>query len=1084
MSSPDDFEHALWSNAFYSSPAVLTELSSSNHLNTLKKSVNMASLPLSRLLAAHLAASDASNDTENIPLRTSLMKVSPSMKALESKLNAPKSAPPQTIIEDDELVATPAASAANTGPAADGPSANTAFFDQPGNRVLALSLATFHTAKSSDTLNRMPTNTSSVETVQHAVDDATPRLDGANHTSSFYSTLNDDDIPPSSPSTHTADNAPDAVFSQSGASRHSSQSSDPQVKSKRYSRLVPAANAPSGPALPPKDTSRARANRSALLEPAQPPLVPEKPPQKVRSMLDAPFVAKKTADLTQDTQSSPSLKKSSVFGTPQSNRPAARTPESTKQAQADAAMPREPVRSSTMGDLGRLAALLGSEKPVNTKRFTFRGLFKIKSKNHSLSKLKDEDPDEPSKPVKILSKSFSTLNLASFLKKQDDKNQKPAPAKPKKLFGRRKSEVLQPSALPNLQAQPEPKVDSQPQISASPVIPAYKDSATIQSYSPVMPQVQHSATKEPHTPMQTQSVFSTDTPATDTLNPKEQTIREVEDSDYLPNLDDTAEFDINPPEIRETRQPEQESPYFLQNYLDSPPEIGKSDQFGSPFAVTFEPEKTKRDHLSPSMTPSSIAPRSPARSSRSFNEQLVGEALFPKSLDAHEVESIVSLERSRSMKSIRSNKRSSFLNYNGSDENIILGGDVGVMRQGSMKRSGSILKSSLSLQSLRAEVMILIDNAFDDVTDEPDSTQENHSTLSAGENYGDFIEFTDFIDIDDLDFSNSPLLSPEMSQTAIASPPPEDTQQAESAQSEYEFGLHLLEEYYRDGSSANSPQPPLTSNSEVVEEPEVVVVVSASSPEVEPAVNQPSTTPESPRPLTSDSPLSNAYTFAMEGPKSRDAPVSGPRPISMSFKGFNGSAFKDKQLVASGSHQLMQMDLDSPNDSSAVGQGFGSSDEDDSDEDLDSYANYFDQAASKSQPKKPESAESRRQQHMKQVLDLQPPPSSMPFHHNRIPSISDHSNTSSPKLLSSFISKMRKSPMGLPKVTPSRATVKFSLRIVLYDTYHHDEYDRHPEIATCNQLTPMLAQQIKEELNELKATMEVHEDSICYTQFF
>lgn len=61
--------------------------------------------------------------------------------------------------------------------------------------------------------------------------------------------------------------------------------------------------------------------------------------------------------------------------------------------------------------------------------------------------------------------------------------------------------------------------------------------------------------------------------------------------------------------------------------------------------------------------------------------------------------------------------------------------------------------------------------------------------------------------------------------------------------------------------------------------------------------------------------------------------------------------------------------------------------------------------------------------------------------------------------------------------------VKFSPRIVLFDTYTEDEYDRHPYIATCNQLTPQLAQMIKQELNELKSEMEIHEDSMCYTHF-
>ena len=62
--------------------------------------------------------------------------------------------------------------------------------------------------------------------------------------------------------------------------------------------------------------------------------------------------------------------------------------------------------------------------------------------------------------------------------------------------------------------------------------------------------------------------------------------------------------------------------------------------------------------------------------------------------------------------------------------------------------------------------------------------------------------------------------------------------------------------------------------------------------------------------------------------------------------------------------------------------------------------------------------------------------------------------------------------------------VKFSSQIVLYETYGELEYDRHPDSATCNQLTPQLAQMIKDELNELKAEMDIHEDSMCNTHFF
>lgn len=71
-----------------------------------------------------------------------------------------------------------------------------------------------------------------------------------------------------------------------------------------------------------------------------------------------------------------------------------------------------------------------------------------------------------------------------------------------------------------------------------------------------------------------------------------------------------------------------------------------------------------------------------------------------------------------------------------------------------------------------------------------------------------------------------------------------------------------------------------------------------------------------------------------------------------------------------------------------------------------------------------------------------------------------------------------------PSVNKGSKTVEFSSKITLYDVYAEDEYDRKPDIATCNQLTPQLAQRIRVELNELKSEMEVHEDSRCYTHFF
>ena len=70
-----------------------------------------------------------------------------------------------------------------------------------------------------------------------------------------------------------------------------------------------------------------------------------------------------------------------------------------------------------------------------------------------------------------------------------------------------------------------------------------------------------------------------------------------------------------------------------------------------------------------------------------------------------------------------------------------------------------------------------------------------------------------------------------------------------------------------------------------------------------------------------------------------------------------------------------------------------------------------------------------------------------------------------------FMSALRfrgdsKSVPGTPNTMKRNAT--FSPRIQFHDTWPSGEYDRRGEIATCNRLTPMLAQQIKEELNTFK----------------
>lgn len=46
--------------------------------------------------------------------------------------------------------------------------------------------------------------------------------------------------------------------------------------------------------------------------------------------------------------------------------------------------------------------------------------------------------------------------------------------------------------------------------------------------------------------------------------------------------------------------------------------------------------------------------------------------------------------------------------------------------------------------------------------------------------------------------------------------------------------------------------------------------------------------------------------------------------------------------------------------------------------------------------------------------------------------------------------------------------IVFSPRIQFHETWPSGEYDRRGEIATCNRLTPLLAQQIREEINNFK----------------
>ncbi|CAG7929960.1 unnamed protein product [Penicillium olsonii] len=80
-----------------------------------------------------------------------------------------------------------------------------------------------------------------------------------------------------------------------------------------------------------------------------------------------------------------------------------------------------------------------------------------------------------------------------------------------------------------------------------------------------------------------------------------------------------------------------------------------------------------------------------------------------------------------------------------------------------------------------------------------------------------------------------------------------------------------------------------------------------------------------------------------------------------------------------------------------------------------------------------------------------------------------------------FNSESKSAPMTPHSV--GNRNIVFSPRIQFHETWPSGEYDRRGEIATCNRLTPLLAQQIREEINNFKMEMEVHENSKIYTHF-
>ncbi|QWU89449.1 hypothetical protein CA3LBN_003772 [Candidozyma haemuli] len=1137
-------EEALWNNSFYSSSAHISQSSSANHISTLRRSVALPHSTSSNSIAAGTLDGAAEKDVLN--QRTSFMSASPSMKALESIMNgkeAPKENIPESIQEEEEPSPVPPASVF------DKPAFN-ANYTYSGSRVSLhkpppdASTSTFHTAKSTESVDASPErhrHSSSISTIgESGYSMGTPKLDPP---ASFYTVKRP-----------TKDFSPQ-LLTVSGPRKNSESDQDTTAVEEPDYSTYPALSAstatlPQTKDLPQPPPEQKTAPASPVppvksLLPAEPEAL-QPPFQLAAQPAQTPAKPKTSATATGSPRPSPkksvsanavSKLSSSAFGTPKSSMSLHNDLKSERSNRPTQPSSRSPIRSSTMGDIH--AAAERKPEPAS-KRFSFRGLFKKKSS------------DSPSKPAKLKAKSFSTPSFSALREVKEPKEPKEPKAKkvkePKDKTKEHKEKTKE---------QKEPtktkRKDKEKNLFAG--FKRKKSDGNIVSLAEPEPK----PSKTPQTPTTPGSFAEVDTPATNTLEPENDrkpangnTIREVDDSDYNFEYskngveDDSANIAADPPQRHAHENFGEELGLEPTDNLRLP-EYKSDASFGSPllkyrFNETpgSKPPQSNRSSLNP--------PRS---------DQLLGEALFPKSLNPHEIESIVSLERSRSMRSIKSNgKRSSYINYNGSDENVIVySGEAGQSSPRSMKRAGSILKNSSSMSSLNG-VVHSIDQAVADKLPSPVEAHETEELENPGlgllptldfqsfnqdnfaegfmnndsENLQDFIEFSDFIDVDNLEFPSSPV--------QVSSPPREPSLPSVVDSGEFTFGSDLQDQNKQE----SAPQGDKNIQS-VISEPNEETIVTPAEPiasKENGSVNEPDeekpiqetqqqledvSAKNSPKPqdetqdsepslmivdgpcenptsvkstpklgtaddaITKSPILGTAYQMAMNEAVARESPSNVARPISMSFKGFKGPAISKQAIAKTGSHQSLNM-YDSSNESSAVGQGFGSSD-DESDEDIysseDDSENDIGHGFSVKKPAQAPGLKStgnaaNRGVPSPKMMGLQPPTG--PFYHDRIPSLSDQSAASSPRSLTSFISRIKKSPMASPKVAYKPGGVRFSSRIILYDTYNGEEYDRHPDIATCNQLTPLLAQQIREELNEIKSEMEVHQDSQCYTHFF
>lgn len=1178
--SNDNFEDFLLSNQFYVGPS-----NSRNHIANLRKSVQIPNSISNTSIHAGLT-NDQINANQQ---RTCIMKVSPSMKALESILSEKNnSAPAMTsdkIEEEDEEQA--------QFPLNSGLSVN--YTTEDPNRGSTYSVQTFETAHSdnsfSDTIN-MNTNESihksqkSMSTIDdgYNTNDDTPvlvnpaqfqtftQVNGSNKNSIHpirvvhESSVEDLDGQSTDVSNGSLDNRDieqdDTLVGNEGVLKGQYEQQQQKFKQKqkdlleelRIQRQLEQKQREIQELKKQREAQEQRKQKELLeLEQSKKYQHQQEASNQVSSMLlpETGKTVKKQATRRQETDSS--INTTTANPEPLKKSPHTRSNStfslSFTKNKEQPPLPGKHKRSSTFSDLSAVSK--GTQNPSTAKKFSFKNLFKSKSKA-----TKNQDDDLVSKPRKLSSKSYSSSNIVSH---SDDTNTSEGWKKFSTYNKNKGSEKMVSGSYDKQSPLPEPPKQERPphkpsMSSSTSLLSVFKkDKAFDNSSKLVKSENQEQASKKAKPNQNDAETEVTSTP--NLLNKKPSNpihnanfIREVNDDDYNPNTKYPT------PIITESNYDDNKKNYYNDNMVGNSQEfksteidtnnnellmpegdalLNNDSLFGSPFKVDYK-SSTNTPKLEASHDKlSTLSEEEKPKAKSDVSDQLLGETLFPKSLSAQEVESIVSLERSRSMRSIKSNKRNSFVNYDGSDDNIIQYDGTRAsspnLDTATMSRSNSILKNSNSKRNLNVENMNSINaQMFND---------------ESMDNYDDLIEFTDYIDLDNLDFSISPKEIAEKSPVIMSSSPSllsdkfdqfqqknqqqlinENDQNQLNSTSDKEFDTSSIQEIpppvgYLKSSDAppiilNTPPPSQDDDpkqqillSQVEEEQANVPVekIDSSEPVKGPltpnleiiSANQ---IPESPESIND---LTESNNFIEKSPILGTAYQNSPiinengknvmnnRPISMSFRGLKGPSFGGKlamhDLRSSDSHQSFNMSFgddeeDEENEAptSEVGGGFGSSDEEDNDslDRIENKENDYRNPVARQQI----SSKFGQENNFSQLA----PPNPLPvFTHNKIPLIS--SNSSSPKSFSSMFSrKLKKSP---PIQNNARAAiikdgVRFSSRIILYDTYNCDEYDRHPDNATCNQLTPALAQQIKDELNEFKSEMSIHEHSRCHTHFF